>query len=118
MNIIRIVKDMMHLRVLFRNMTNPTVVKQIKNNKEKIIEIDDDGETESESECEPATKQRKQMMKKPAGKPQKFELDGSDSDMDEQAPSKTLSDEENDITRDRVTASWFHANEQQLSEDR
>ena len=48
MNIIRIVKDMMHLRVLFMNMTNPTVVKQIKNNKEKMIEIDEDGETDSE----------------------------------------------------------------------
>ena len=83
-----------------------------------IYDIKADGKTESESEHEPATKQRKQMMKKPAGKPQKFELDGSDSDMDEKAPSKTLSDEENDITRDRVTASCFHANEQQLSEDR
>ena len=81
-------------------------------------DIKADGKTDSESDYEPATKQSKMMMKKPAGKPQKFELDGSDSDMDEKAPSKTLSDEENDITRDRVTAAWFHANEQQLSEDR
>jgi hypothetical protein len=49
MNIIRIVKDMMNLRVLFRNMTNPTIVKEIKNNQEKIIDIDQDGGTEPES---------------------------------------------------------------------
>ena len=80
-------------------------------------DIKADGKTDSESDYEPATKQSKMMMKKPAGKPQKFELDGSDSDMDDHAPSKTLSDEENDITRDRVTAKWFHANESRLSED-
>ena len=80
-------------------------------------DIKADVKTDSESDSEPATKQGKLMMKKPAGKPQKFELDGSDSDMDEQAPSKTLSDEENDVTPDRVTAAWFHANEPQLSED-
>ena len=76
-----------------------------------------DIKADSESDSEPATKQSKLMMKKPAGKPQKFELDGSDSDMDEQAP-KTLSDEENEVKRDRVTAQWFHQNEPQLSEDR
>ena len=72
---------------------------------------------DSESDDEPATKQNKLMMKRKNGKPQKFELDGSDSDMDDHAPSKTLSDEENDITRNRVTAKWFHANEPRLSED-
>ena len=58
---------------------------------------------DSESDAEPATKQNKLMMKKTVGKPQKFELDGSDSDMDDHAPSKTLSDKDNDIKRDLYT---------------
>ena len=44
MNIIRIVKDVMNLRVFYKNLTNCTVVKEIKNNKENNLEIDEDDE--------------------------------------------------------------------------
>ena len=53
------------------------------------------------------------MKKKPAGAPQKFELEGSDSDID--APERTSSDEKAEIKRDRSVAAWFHANEDNLS---
>ena len=56
---------------------------------------------DSESYDEPATKQNKLMMKK----------------KDDHAPSKTRSDEDNDIKRDPATARYFRVHERRLSED-
>lgn len=55
------------------------------------------------------------MAKRPAGAPQKFDLDGSDSDMD--GKNEDSEPEEDTVKRDRVTALWFHHNEPNLSED-
>ena len=76
-----------------------------------VTQADDD---ESSNDTPP-------VMKKPA-KAEKFNVDGSDSDMDIAHPdafdpNATLSDDEDTIKRDKNVAAWFHQNEKYLSKE-
>ena len=74
--------------------------------------VDDDDESESSHDTPP-------VMKKPA-KAEKFNVDGSDSDLDSADgfdPSATLSDDEDTIKRDKNVSAWFNSNEKYLSKE-
>ena len=76
--------------------------------------VADDDEYESGHDTPP-------VMKKPAtAKQERFNVDGSDSDMDNGDgfdPSATLSDDEDTIKRDKNVSSWFGNNEKYLSKE-